>query len=99
MTTKGTAVAMRSLAEKDRPTISVTTDGSDAALHAAELAVGLAGLIGAKLHVLNVLDEDRAFAPGSTTAKLSGTSRSQARGRPTRLRRWRWVQTWSMKRR
>lgn len=60
----GTGVATGRPAEKDSPTILVTTDGSDVALHAAELAVGLAGLLGAKLHVLYALDEDRAFRTG-----------------------------------
>lgn len=47
-----------------RPTILAATDGSEAALHAGERAVGLAGFLGAKLYVLYVVDEDEAFRAG-----------------------------------
>lgn len=48
----------------DRPMLLAATDGSEAALHAGERAVGLAGFLGAKLYVLNVVDEDGAFRAG-----------------------------------
>ncbi|MDQ3924381.1 MAG: universal stress protein, partial [Actinomycetota bacterium] len=45
-------------------TILLATDGSKASFHAAERAVLLAGLLGAKLYVLCAVDKDRAFHAG-----------------------------------
>jgi nucleotide-binding universal stress UspA family protein len=66
----GIAVAMGGEAGKDRPTILAATEGSDAALRSAELAVGLAVLLGAKLHVLYVLDQDGALMGVNGTSRL-----------------------------
>lgn len=46
------------------PKLLLATDGSYASLRAAEHAVFLAGVLGAKLYALYVVDEDRAFRTG-----------------------------------
>jgi nucleotide-binding universal stress UspA family protein len=61
---KRTAMEGVEEAAAGRPTVMVATDGSEAALHAGERAVGLAGFLGAKLYVLYVVDEDGAFHTG-----------------------------------
>lgn len=58
-----TGIAKRTPAA-GRPNILAATDGSEAAQHAGERAVGLAGFLGAKLYVLYVVDEDGAFRAG-----------------------------------
>jgi len=47
-----------------RPKLLLATDGSRASLRAAEHAAYLARVLGAKLHAVYVVDEDRAFRAG-----------------------------------
>ncbi len=72
-----------------RPTLLVATDGSEAALHAGERAVGLAGFLGAKLYVLYVVDEDGAFRAGihygEAVKELAAFGRREATGRVAAL--------------
>jgi nucleotide-binding universal stress UspA family protein len=60
-------LAVRQECEKmshSQTTILLATDGSKTSFHAAERAVHLARLLGAKLYVLCAVDKDRAFHAG-----------------------------------
>jgi hypothetical protein len=81
-----------------RPTALVATDGSEAALHAGERAVGLAGFLGAKLYVLYALDEEEAFHTGSTTGRPSGTLRRWASALQATSQNWPRKPAWSTRR-
>ena len=67
----------------------MATDGSEAALHAGERAVGLAGFLGAKVYVLYVVDDDEAFRAGihygEAVKELAAFGRREATGRVAEL--------------